>query len=115
MSISSRKGPVRAEAAHETKQTTEVENRIEAKLRRWRFAALISGVAFLASVTGVFPFLDGHALHHRWEPIGKNLLLLSMGLLLVFAFTGELSYVIWDYLMNMRAINRKYAPPKFKS
>ena len=114
MSISGNKDRVRAEAAQEALHDLEVENRTEAKLRRWRFATLISGVGLITSVAAVVPFLEGHALHDRWDPVGKNLVLLSMGLLLIFMFTGGLSYTIWDYLRRMRAINRKYGPSKFR-
>jgi hypothetical protein len=114
MSISSNKDRVRAEAAQEALHDLEVENRTEAKLRRWGFATLLSGVGLIASVAAAVPFLAGQALHHRWDPIGKNLVLLSMGLFLIFMFTGGITYTIWDYLRKMRAINRKYGPPKFR-
>jgi hypothetical protein len=114
MSISSSKDRVRAEAAQEALHDLEVENRIEAKLQRWRFAALLSGVCLIASVVAVVPFLAGHALHERWDPVGKNLVLLSGGLFLIFMFTGGITYTIWDYLRKMRVINRKYGPPKFR-
>src|SRR5271170_1364121 len=98
MSISSSKDSVRAEAAQEAIRNLEVENRTEAKLQRWRFATLLSGACLTASVVAVVPFSVGHALHDRWDPVGKNLVLLSMGLFLIFMFTGGITYTIWDYL-----------------
>jgi hypothetical protein len=114
MSISSNKDRVRAEAAQEALDILATENRTDAKLRRWGFATLLSGIGLIISVAAVVPFSAGHALHHRWDPVGKNLVELSMSLFLIFMFTGGITYTIWDYLKKMRAINRKYGPPKFR-
>jgi hypothetical protein len=53
--------------------------------RLWRKRTLYSGVALFLSSASVYPFLAGHSLHGYWESIGKYLVLLSMGLLPVFA------------------------------
>jgi hypothetical protein len=53
------------------------------RLQLWRTRAIYSLVALLLSCASVIPFLYGHSLHRYWESLGKYLVLLSMGLLVV--------------------------------
>jgi hypothetical protein len=70
-------------------------------IRIWRKRALYSGTALLLSSASVYPFLAGHSLHGDWESIGKYLILLSMGLLLVFVYCAALWYIAWQSLHDV--------------
>jgi hypothetical protein len=57
-----------------------------ARIRLWRTRTVYSTLALFLSCALVYPFLAGHSLHAYWDSIGKNLILLSMALLVVFAY-----------------------------
>ncbi len=61
----------------------------------WRRRFLTSTFTLLLSCVLVYPFLAGHSLHEYWEPIGKNLILLSMVLLLVWGWCATVFYNAW--------------------
>jgi len=110
MSHFNRKAHIR-EWAEEARQDQEQEQRIDRRLRKWRARTIILGVALLASIAGVVPFLYGYPLHGHWDAIGKKILLLSMCLLLVFIYTAGTTYTLWSYLRALKNINGRYAPP----
>ena len=70
-------------------------------IRLWRKRALYSTLAFVSSCASVYPFLAGHALHEHWESLGKYLVLLSMGLLLVFVLCNASWYNAWQALRDV--------------
>jgi drug/metabolite transporter (DMT)-like permease len=102
---------LRQEIAEESQRDLETEKRTVAKLRRWTIATVISFACLLASVFSFIPFLKGHALHDRWDPLGKDLLSLAMGIFLIFMFIATITISFASYLKAIRQINRKYAAP----
>jgi hypothetical protein len=107
MSISNRE-QLKQEIAEESQRDLEIEKRTVAKLRSWTIATVISFVCLLASVLSVIPFSKGHALHDRWDPIGKDLVSLAMGVFLIFMFIATITMSFASYLKTMRQINLKY-------
>ncbi len=110
MSEFERKLRVREEAAEEAKQDADLEAEIAQKLRNWKRATMCLGVALFASVAAVVPFLDGHSLHDHWDPVGKNVVLLSMFLLPAFCYAAGTAYNMHCYLGDVRKINQEYGP-----
>ncbi len=51
-------------------------------------AAIWAGAALLVDIFCIGPFLYGHSLHRYWEAIGKYLLMLALGLLLLVLIQG---------------------------
>lgn len=60
----------------------------------WR-RFLTSTFTLLLTCALVYPFLAEHSLHEYWESIGKNLVLLSMVLLLVWGWCATVFYNAW--------------------
>lgn len=63
--------------------------------RAWRRNCFYSTAALLLSCALVYPFLAGHSLHRYWNSIGKNLILLSMVLLLIWGWCTEVFCNAW--------------------
>jgi hypothetical protein len=53
----------------------------------------------------VAPFLAAFPLHHLWESVGKYLLMLSMGLLVVFASYLGLAVSAWFFVREVEKID----------
>jgi hypothetical protein len=105
---------IRKEAVDEAREAEEQELRIEQRLRKWKRSTISLGIALIASIAGVVPFLDGYPLHDYWDAVGKKILLLSMGLLPAFMWTTVTTYNFWRYLRDTRETHRKFAPPGSK-
>jgi hypothetical protein len=73
-------------------------------LRRRAKQASYATLVFLASCGCVAPFLAGFPLHRFWESADKFFLLLSMGLLLVFASYLGLAMSAWFYAREVEKI-----------
>lgn len=71
------------------------------RIRLWRKRALYSTLALIVSCASVYPFLAGHALHQYCDSWGKFLVLLSMGLLVVFALCNSFWYNAWQALRDV--------------
>lgn len=69
------------------------------KLRRyvhvWRRRCLSVTAAFLLNCALAYPFLAGHSFHGYWESIGKNLIRLSMALLVAWGWFTTVFYNAW--------------------
>jgi hypothetical protein len=72
-----------------------VKQNAQARLSLWQRRALYSSGALVLSCGLVYPFLEGHWLHSRWESFGKYLLSLPMVLLLVFLYCNGLWWGAW--------------------
>jgi hypothetical protein len=70
------------------------------RLRVWRNRAIYSAVAFFLSCVSVIPFLEGYRLHTYWR-FGKNLVLLSMGLLIPFVFCTVVLFGAYSCLRDL--------------
>ena len=108
------RAPVRKEALEEARLDEEQEARLERRLRKWRFATIVLGVALVTGIVAVVPFLAGHPLHARWESIGKRILAVTMGLFLAFTYVAGTCFTFWKYLRDIKEIHRKFAPPGSK-
>jgi len=60
------------------------------------------GIALAGSVASVVPFLKGHSLHARFDPVGKCLIGLSMFFLFFFVGAAALTYNFWVYWRNVK-------------
>ena len=78
----------------------------ETKLLLWKRRALVTTSAFVLSCISVVPFLYGFPLHKYWESLGKNLLLVSMCLLPIFAFCSGIAYSFWDSVRSYKRIQK---------
>ena len=105
---------IRKEWEEEAREDLEEEQRIERSLRKWKFATIAIGLAFVAACAAVVPFLAGHSFHSQWELIGKKILVLAMALYVPFIWVTGLFLIKWNYLRNIRKIHVKYAPPHIK-
>jgi hypothetical protein len=74
MSFKELRARVLEEAAQEVRQDEELEVRIEQSLQKWRRGAIFLGIALVASIVAVIPFLYGHPLHDQWDVVGKKIL-----------------------------------------
>lgn len=111
MNHKSVKERIRAEAAEEAKQDEEKEARIELRLRKWKRATMLLGVALVASLLAVTPFAYGHPLHNLWDAVGKRIMQVSAVLFLAFMYAAGTSYTFWSYLRAMKKIHKRFAPP----
>lgn len=62
---------------------------------------MCSTLIFVLGCASVYPFLAGHSLHHHWNSIGKYLVLVSMGLLVVFVYACGMWYSAWQALREV--------------
>jgi hypothetical protein len=67
----------------------------------WRRRCLSATTAFLLSSALAYPFLAGHSLHEYWESIGKNLIRLSMALLVAWGWCTTVFFNAWLVLRNL--------------
>ena len=109
-----RKARIREEAADEARQDEEQEARTEQRLRKWKRGTILLGIAVVASIAAVIPFLAGQPLHAYWDAIGKRILQLAMGMFLAFVYVAGTYSTFWKYLRDMKKIHRKFAPPGSK-
>lgn len=72
-----------------------------ARLRFWKKRSLYSAVALFLSCASVTPFTSGHFLHADWEPLGRLLVYLSMGLFLWFVYCVALLWGAWSALQAL--------------
>jgi hypothetical protein len=114
MSLKEAKARARAEAAEEAKQDEEREALMEQRLRSWKRRTLWLGVALVVNIGAIAPFAEGQPLHQYAGSSTKILVYLAMCLLAVFMFSAGTSYVVWNYLRDIRKINKKFAPPGSK-
>jgi hypothetical protein len=88
---------------NESKNPTDDEEMVE--LRRyvhvWRRRCLSVTTALLLSCALAYPFLAGHSLHGYWESIGKNLIRLSMALVVAWGWCTTVFYNAWLALRNL--------------
>ena len=84
-----------------TEETREVRQYACKYISLWRKRTLYSTLALLLSCASVYLFSDGHPLHGHWQDIGKYLVLLSMGLLLVFVYCAAFWYSAWQALRHV--------------
>jgi hypothetical protein len=71
------------------------------RINLWKNRSVYSGIAFFLSCASVAPFLYGHSLHVYWESLGKYLVLLAMGLLVVFVYCAAFWYNAWMALRDV--------------
>jgi hypothetical protein len=83
-------------------ELVELRQYAEATIRFWRKRGLYATSAFLLSCASVYPFLAGHAFHSYWNSVGRYLVLLSMGLLLVFVLCSSFWYNAWQALRDVQ-------------
>jgi hypothetical protein len=79
----------------------EVRQFAKERIGVWRRRSIYSTIAFVLSCAGVYPFLQGHPLHHCWESFGKYLVLLSMAMLVVFVLSTGFFYSAWQALRDV--------------
>jgi hypothetical protein len=84
-----------------TEEIREVRQYAYKYISLWRKRTLYSTLALLLSCASVYLFSDGHPLHRRWEDIGKYLVLVSMGLLLLFVYCAGSWYSAWQALRDV--------------
>ena len=61
-----------------------------------------SAIGLFMSCASVVPFLAGHSLHTHWEPIGRLLVYLSLGLVVVFVYCAGL---LWGACNALRKLD----------
>jgi hypothetical protein len=82
-------------------ELSAVKENATSRLRLWRKRGLLSTGALFLSCSGVYPFLQGNALHPYWDSVGKYLVMLSMVLLLVFVYCVGLWWGAWQALRDL--------------
>ncbi len=105
---------IRSEWEQEAREDRQQEEGIELRVKKWKRATIYFGVAFGATCATVVPFLAGHAFHRLWDAVGKNVLLLAMGLFAAFVYVCGHYFVFWNYLKNVRKTNKKFGPPNVR-
>jgi hypothetical protein len=90
-----------SESPPSNEEMLEVRQYAKERIGLWRRRSIYSTIAFLLSCAGVYPFLQGHPLHHYWESFGKYLVLLSMAMLVVFVLCTGFFYSAWQALRDV--------------
>jgi hypothetical protein len=108
LSHAEREEHIRADAAKEAKEDAELEAKIQESVRKWRRVMMCLGLALLASIVSLVPFLAGDSLHSHWDTVGKKILLLCMFLLPAFMYAAGITYTRWSYLRDVRKINSEF-------
>ena len=85
----------------------EVRDYAKERIGLWRRRSMCATVALLLSCASVYPFLEGHPLHHHWESLGKYLVLLSMAMLVVFVWCTGFFYSAWQALRDVEKGQRQ--------
>lgn len=83
----------------------EFHGKLDIYLSKWKRRTTVLGIALLASIASVIPFLDGYPLHGEFTNTGKYLIYLSMGLLILFLGSAALTYNSWAYRRSLRSNN----------
>jgi hypothetical protein len=78
----------------------EAKENARDRLRLWKRRAAYSALAFFLSCASVVPFLEGHSLRAYWH-LGKNLVLLSMGMLIPFVFCTTVVFGAYSCLRDL--------------
>jgi hypothetical protein len=78
----------------------EAKENARERLRVWKRRAIYSALAFFLSCASVIPFLEGHSLHAYWY-LGKNLVLLSMGMLIPFVLCTVVLFGAYSCLRDL--------------
>ena len=84
-----------------------LEVEIKRKLRVWRYATTLSGIATVLSVLAVVPFLSGQRLHIYWDSAGRYMVRLPVLFFLAFAYAAGTAYNLRTYLRDIQAINKE--------
>jgi hypothetical protein len=84
----------------------EVRQYAKEHIGLWRRRSLYSAVALMLTCASVYPFLEGHPLHRHWESFGKDLVLLSMAMLVVFVLCTGFFYSAWQALRDAENAQR---------
>ena len=102
---------IRAEATEEARQDAEQEVQIQQRLHNWKRRTMWLGVALALCIGVIALFSEGQPLHQYAGASTKFLVYLAMCLLAVFMYAAGTSYVVWNYLRDIRKIHKKFAPP----
>ena len=94
----------RLRLAQEHLEQTENIALAEQQARTWKRRATFLGLALIASICLVIPFLEGHALHAYFGSAGKAFLVISMILLSSFLYAAGTAYNLRTYHPGLRRI-----------
>jgi hypothetical protein len=108
LSHTGRDALLRGEAAKEAKEDARLEATIGQRISNWKRATVSLGLALLASIAAVVPFLDGHPLHKHWDALGKYIVLLSMFLLSAVCYAAWTTYNMHVYLRDVKEVHQDY-------
>jgi multisubunit Na+/H+ antiporter MnhB subunit len=75
------------------------------RLNKWKGKMISSGIALIATILAVLPFLEGHPLHRYFESVGKYFIYLCVGLLSLFVISSALTNNLWSYWRSLKAEN----------
>jgi hypothetical protein len=78
-----------------------VRKNAELRLRLWRTRSVYSLAGLFLACVAVAPFLAGHSLHSYWNSVGKYLVLVSMGLLVVALYCVGLCWGAWSAMRQL--------------
>jgi len=90
-------------ASDSEEELAEAKENARRRFEVWRRRSLYSTVLLLLSCASVVPFSKGHSLHVYAEPLGRLLVYLSMGMLLVFLYCTGLFYGAWQCLRDLKS------------
>jgi hypothetical protein len=82
-------------------ETTEAIVAARSQFRIRRKLAVIATIALSASWGATVPFVAGFPLYSFWESVGKYLLILSMGLILVWGYLVRSAVNSWALLSSL--------------
>jgi membrane protease YdiL (CAAX protease family) len=74
----------------------------ESGFRKWQRRTVVLGIALIASVAVVVPFLAGHSLHEYWDQ-GKYLIWVAWVVLSLFAISAGTAYSFWQGWRSIRS------------
>ncbi len=110
------KGPAKRQRLRDEADAERVSDAsLEQRVRKWKRWTLCLGIALTTCIMAIIPFLHGNPFHVWWNLVGRNILLLSMGLLLAFWYAAVTTYVLWSYLRAMRRMQKHSALPTMSS
>ncbi len=105
---------IRAEATEEARQDAEQEIQLQRRLRNWKRRMMWLGIALAFCIGAIAPFSEGQPLHQHAGSLTKLFVYLAMCLLAALMYAAGTSYVVWNYLRDIRKIHKKFAPPGSK-
>lgn len=82
------------------------------RVKKWIIATALLGLMLIGSISSVIPFLAGHSLHDHFDSVGKYLVYMSMGTLLVFLWVGGMTFASWYYLRKLDENRRRFSTKK---